>query len=204
MMSLKFILLGALVAFVAGYEPDAPPVLVELFCDIDPPSCRWEMGHDLPETYHALKDTGIMNLYLNFYGKTEEPIGPGEFYEHRLAECAIFYNNNNDTLIEYFNCFMTEEHFPEAPIDGKHCAESVGIDWSVLEGCYLSEEGEELLIKAGVKYHSMKPPISLYPEYYLNGHPRVQAYAHLLEYVCEAYTGTPPPACETPPSLFRQ
>ncbi|XP_066948435.1 uncharacterized protein [Macrobrachium rosenbergii] len=194
-MSLKFVLLGAIGAFVAAYEPDAPPVLVELFSDIDPASCRWNMGHDLQETYYALKDTGIMNLYLNFYGNTEEPIGPGEFYEHRLAECAIFYNNNNDTLIEFFRCYMTEEHFPEAAIDGKHCAESVGIDWSVLEGCYLSEEGEQLLIKAGEKYHSMKPPVSSYPEYYINSHPRIQAYGNLKQYVCEAYTGTPPQEC---------
>merc|ERR1712002_89728 len=194
-MIFKLLLAVALVGTASTYEPDAPPVKVEMFCNIDSNSCRWDFTIEVPDVYYELKDTGIMDLSFNLYGNTEEPFGPDEFYESKLCECVIHYNTNNDTLVDWFKCFFDRDHFSYADVDGKRCSEELGLEWDVLEGCYLSDEGKELLIDAGRKFHTMKPPVSVFPEYYMDGHPKMQAYGDLKEWICNAYTGTPPPEC---------
>ncbi|XP_068211172.1 gamma-interferon-inducible lysosomal thiol reductase-like [Palaemon carinicauda] len=194
---------SALVAATNAAEAD--PVKVGVYDEAFCPACRNFVETQLGPTYDQLKD--IMDVHLNAYGWARDwPDGEGYIFDcqhgpeecdgNQILGCADKYVTDPDLQVAFFTCFMSQSYRVKRPWDdGEKCAGELGLDWETIKTCASSVEGQILHHEAGVEFNSLDPmPIGV-PHITINGMGSDAAYYDLKGEVCNAYTGTKPPAC---------
>jgi hypothetical protein len=90
----------------------------------------------------------------------------------------------------------------DAPNDAPTCAQELGLNYTVIEDCYNSWEGQTLLAAKGIQTHDLNPALYYVPWIMFDGMWRVEdmtgSEANLLNVLCEKLgnSTSKPAACE--------
>lgn len=187
---------------VALKEPHS--IRVEVYYEVLCPDSRYFILHQLYPTWQKIGD--IMEVHFKPFGKAsyqQSPRGytfkcqhgPAECQGNMVHACAIKYVAKPALLMEYVKCMMNDNYEPKTA--GAKCAESLGIDWSVIDKCVDSREGQELLAMYGDDTHSLRPKISFVPTILLDGSQNGQKdiLKNLRLQICRMYSGRSPENC---------
>ncbi|XP_071454565.1 GILT-like protein 1 [Hetaerina americana] len=87
--------------------------------------------------------------------------GPVECHANKVHACAIKYVINQDLLLKYVTCMISDNMIPDEA--GEKCAVDLEIDWEPIRTCSSSVEGDLLLRKYGEETHGLRPHVSFIP-----------------------------------------
>ncbi|KAL2632704.1 hypothetical protein R1flu_004183 [Riccia fluitans] len=77
----------------------------------------------------------------------------------------------------------------------KSCVEPSGVDFETIDKCFEGQEGDKIVRANGAETDSLKPPHKYVPWVVVNGTPLYEDYEDVEKFVCEAYKGAKPVAC---------
>jgi len=153
------------------------------------------------------------------YGSAQEKQSGGQWVftcQHGTSECAgnmyeacaIEHNKTvvagNPNWFPFFLCMEKSGNAGSASV-AQNCAKNNGQDWNTISTCAgsnppqgSSTDGNPLMHGIAVATQSLVPPHEWTPWVVMNGKPLSQAQLSesLTKLVCNAYTGTKPPACK--------
>jgi len=149
----------------------------------------------------------IMNLTVLPFGNAKETQssngswvfscqhGADECTANLIETCAIaMYTNQN----EWFPFFTCMEGSDDPTTAGPSCASQASLDWSKINGCVTSSVGNQVEHSVALATKALK--IQYTPWTVVNGkHLPDEISDQLLQYVCDAYTGTKPAPCSSSP-----
>jgi len=188
---------------------EVPKVTVDVYYECLCPDSRYFVTHQLFPAWQSAGDVMKVNFWP--YGKatTEKTKhgykftcqhGESECKGDMIHACAAHLISTADLRMEYIKCMLTgHEYDPEKA--GEKCAEEIGVDWSSVNACASSREGQELHAEAGEKTQALDPKVSFIPTIELDSSQRSQKamLKNFLLEVCNAYkekTGEKgPPGC---------
>jgi len=88
-----------------------------------------------------------------------------------------------------------QSDYNNIPDNAQNCAQQAGLDWNKINSCANSALGNQLMSDS-IAY-SNKMGVSATPTIFINGQEYVGGPDDNLHTVCQAYTGTPPPGCNS-------
>ncbi|KAK3873595.1 hypothetical protein Pcinc_021400 [Petrolisthes cinctipes] len=195
-----------LALFIVPSAWSAEPVKVSVYYEtLCPDSSRFFVNQLYP-VWLDLKD--IMTNDINCYGKANDTSvgdgytficqhGPDECEGNMMITCAKSYIPDEDKFMAFSNCIMDRFVGTAA---GQECAQEAGVtNFSEIEICYTSVEGQQLLHQVGLLQEPLDPQIYYVPWILINdvftSEQLDAAEIDLRKVVCDAYQGTPPAAC---------
>ncbi|CAL4108468.1 unnamed protein product [Meganyctiphanes norvegica] len=195
-----------LFSICAVFAQDAPPVRVTVFYECLCGDSHRFIDDQFYPTFTKLKD--IMEVDTNAFGKANSTAdsnggytficqhGEFECQGNIMIGCAKKYIPDLDTFQDFNYCVMNSFYPPE---EGKICADQLGVDFTPIDQCATSIEGQTLLHELGEKQAQLAPDLNYVPWIIINDvwtqEQQDAAEFGLLEVVCEAYTGNLPEAC---------
>lgn len=122
--------------------------------------------------------------------------GPYECVLNTIEACAINASPNLEQHFPFINCI---EKFVLAhePTAWDACYENTGLNMKLVGDCYESGYGKKLELQYAAETNSLQPPHRYVPWVLVNGQPLYEDYENVEEYICKAYEGTLPNACES-------
>merc|ERR1712218_223753 len=124
--------------------------------------------------------------------------GPAECVGNLIFACAMHYHNTTAEWFPFVECVEGSRSNPSVAAPG--CATKAGFDdyTSNIEPCSSGKEGNALMHIIAQDTINLSPAHQWTPWIVLNGKPlsEKQLDQHLTSLVCDAYTGTKPPACK--------
>lgn len=186
-------------------SPPATPVKVSVYYESLCPDSYSFIVRQLYPTWQNLSDIFTPEIYA--YGKAQETEksdqfecqcqhGPGECKGNIMLACAKEHLTDFDQFMAFTYCVMNEF---KGSTSGLYCAKEVGFNFTDIEMCQRSEEGERLLHEVGVTQSTLDPPLTYVPWILINDNytkkQRREAQKDLRKVVCDAYQGTKPLGC---------
>ncbi|XP_064121373.1 gamma-interferon-inducible lysosomal thiol reductase-like isoform X1 [Macrobrachium nipponense] len=200
-MHKALVFLSCVAAQVLAQDPVKIHLYYETLC---PYSIDFVVDQLYP-TWTELKD--IMEVEMFPFGNARySPDGEGWAFscQHGADECkgnmihACAKDHFKDINLEmdFVNCLLSAGHPASA---GPKCASEVGVDWTPLDECISSVEGQDLLHEVALQQEQLSPALYFVPWIIVNdffSEDQVgECQTDLKKVVCEKYKGTPPPAC---------
>ncbi|XP_037773983.1 gamma-interferon-inducible lysosomal thiol reductase-like [Penaeus monodon] len=190
----------ACLSLVEGANPVTVSVYYESLC----PDSRRFVVTQLYPVWQDLKE--IMLLDVNSYGKSKDsPAGDGYTFEcqHGPDECegnmmltCAKKHSSEEQYMSFANCTMEELVGIAA---GPRCAEVSGVNYTRVEDCFNSVEGQLLQHEVGVKQAELDPPLYYVPWILINEvfteEQLNAAQEDLRKVVCDAYEDVKPEKC---------
>eukprot|EP00794_Sanderia_malayensis_P007949 gene7949-8806_t len=189
-------------------EIGASPVKVALYYESLCPGCRQFIASQLFPTFQKLDSSGILSIELVPYGNAQErqqgsqweffcQHGATECYGNLIESCALHLLNNNQTrFMPFISCL---EYYGASQANAEYCAGIHKIDYTPIQTCVGSSQGNQLQHENALKTNALNPPHKFVPWITVNGvHTdaiQTQMQTNMLEYVCNTYQGTKPAAC---------
>jgi len=220
MASVRVASLVALTVLLCAYTASASPVgaakvkvgaFIEGLC----PDCRNYITYQLYPAWTNDELQPIMTLDLVPYGNAREKQipngwaftcqhGPDECYVNVVETCAISQYPNISQHFSFINCLETVNSlsgtgFGDDPISRiQPCALDNNIDYDNLINCANGTTGNNLEHAMAQKTDKLSPSHQYVPWITINGIHSTDAENDIISAVCAAYTGTKPPACQSP------
>ncbi|RXG68327.1 Gamma-interferon-inducible lysosomal thiol reductase [Armadillidium vulgare] len=134
-------------------KPESCPVTIELF-----------MASLCPDTKRFfLRQAKILNPDSKEYEFNCQH-GPLECYGNKVMSCVVKHYSVNDQ-VQMIACMLGKEY---PAIEGRECAEELGLDWEPIMDCF-DTESSTLLYQNGLKTQNAKPKIFYIPTSIING-----------------------------------
>ncbi|XP_066988241.1 gamma-interferon-inducible lysosomal thiol reductase-like [Macrobrachium rosenbergii] len=201
---LRAVFVIEILAVGVSFTDGAQPVKLSVYFESLSTTCQTFYVEQLFPVWSDLKS--IMEMDINFYGKAvESPLGEGyEFFcQNGPSECEgnmmMACAKNlwpEEKYLEFGNCIMTTFISTKA---GSVCANYIMEDYSPVENCWNSLEGQLLLHETGEKQRQLQPLLSYVPWIIVNDvfsqETLDAAQKDLRKVICEAYEGLKPDAC---------
>ncbi|XP_068229169.1 gamma-interferon-inducible lysosomal thiol reductase-like [Palaemon carinicauda] len=199
-MNKAVLFLSSLVAVLAQ-----DPVKIHLYYEALCPYSIDFVVSQLYPTWTDLKD--IMEVEMFPFGNANySPDGEGwtftcqhgadECKANMIHACAKDHLKNIDLEMEFVNCLLSAKHPVSA---GAVCADEAGIEWTPIDNCVNSIEGQNLLHEVALSQEKLSPSLFFVPWIIVNDSFSVdqvgECQTDLRKVVCEKYQGTPPPGC---------
>lgn len=176
---------------------EVPKVIVDVYYECLCPDSRYFVAHQLYPAWQVASE--IMKVNFWPYGKaTTEKTKHGFKFNCQHGEkectgdmihaCAAHLVSNDDLRMEYIKCMVADQDY-EPENAGASCAKQIGVDWSAVNACASSYEGQELHADAGVKTEALDPKVSFIPTIEIDSSQRSQKalLKNFLLEVCKAY-----------------
>jgi len=188
---------------------DASPVKVALYYESLCPGCRNFIQTQLFPTFQKLDSSGILDIELVPYGNAQErPVGSkwnyycqhgaNECYGNLIESCALHYLEKQSVFMPFIACL---EYYGPTKTNAQYCAGLHKIDYTQIDTCVGSDEGNLLEHQMALKTYALSPPHQYVPWITLNGvHTdaiQTALQTNMLQYVCSVYQGTKPAACSS-------
>nr|XP_019705948.1 gamma-interferon-responsive lysosomal thiol protein [Elaeis guineensis] len=121
--------------------------------------------------------------------------GPNECQLNNIEACAI---SAWPDVQEHFNFIHCIEHLVmELRYDEwKSCSQQTGLDSTSVLDCYNSGYGEKLELQYAAQTDALQPSHTYVPWVVVDAKPLYDDYRNFEKYICQAYDGEPPKACE--------
>ncbi|XP_040572852.1 gamma-interferon-inducible lysosomal thiol reductase [Lepeophtheirus salmonis] len=186
-------------------EEESSKLQLSVYYETMCPYCRRHILEDLHPTYTQLSD--ILDVQLVPYGNAKSSSrpdgtgytfscqhGPTECLGNMVHACAIKYVKF-PILMDFIACMMERSDVPV--LAGKECASKLEIEWTEIEECSMSLEGEQLLFNNGEETNNLTPPKTVVPTDTLNGSQddQEELIHNLKQKICSSYPGPKPAAC---------
>ncbi|XP_021720992.1 gamma-interferon-inducible lysosomal thiol reductase-like isoform X1 [Chenopodium quinoa] len=120
--------------------------------------------------------------------------GPNECLLNTVEACAIHAWPNLDDHFPFITCVESLVY------EGKYyqwetCFKELGLDPEPITDCYKSEVGKKLELKYAALTDALKPPHKYVPWVVVDGKPLLEDFEDFITYICKAYKGPKPSAC---------
>lgn len=124
--------------------------------------------------------------------------GTNECIVNMIFACAMHYNPDPADYWPFVEC-MEQTSSSSRPSAGSKCASQHSVNWNDIDKCRYSSLGNSIMHQIAVATENLSPRHQWTPWVVLNGKPLSQSQLdeHLIKLVCNAYTGTKPPACNS-------
>ncbi|KAI3903719.1 hypothetical protein MKX01_038721 [Papaver californicum] len=184
---------------------DASKVSLALYYESLCPYCSNFMVNYLPKIFsNGLID--IIDLKLVPYGNarvsTDNVItcqhGPNECVLNTVEACAMYVWPSLDKHFKFINCVETLVYKGQQS-EWRSCFSKLGYEEKPIKDCYNSGLGKKLELGYAKVTDDLKPPHRYVPWVTVNDVPLYDDYENFQTYVCNAYKGTPPTACQGKP-----
>jgi len=121
--------------------------------------------------------------------------GESECTGNLIMACGINLNNSTDQWFPFINCIEDSNSEPDRV--AQQCAKQAGLDYSAIDSCVQGSQGNKIMHSIAEATQNLQPPHQWTPWVVMNGKPLSsnQLDKELIDLVCNAYTGTPPAAC---------
>uniref|UniRef100_A0A2P2I849 Gamma-interferon-inducible lysosomal thiol reductase-like n=1 Tax=Hirondellea gigas TaxID=1518452 RepID=A0A2P2I849_9CRUS len=197
-----------LVTLLAGVlAEDAPPVKMDLYYET---MCPYSQDYFYSQLYPTFEELGyIMDVNLYPYGNANYvenddggydftcQHGPDECTGNMIHACAQKYIDDISVEMDFVYCLLAQN---SPATDGPACAAQVGVDYTPIDQCVNSVEGEEALHAVAVQQDSLVPSVAYVPwilvDDVYNENLNTACRINLKRVVCNHYTGPTPPECE--------
>ncbi|KAJ0978362.1 hypothetical protein J5N97_013836 [Dioscorea zingiberensis] len=207
MASPRLLLASLLLSYLcfASSQASAPKVSLALYYETLCPYCSRFMVNHLAKIF----DDGlisIVDLDLIPYGNARVNSNASIACQHGTYECLL--NTVEACAISVWP--DVSEHFKfiycveQLVVVGKYknwetCFQETGLDSTAVMKCYESGCGKKLELQYAAKTDALQPPHKYVPWVVVDGQPLYEDYENFESYVCQAYTGDLPKACEVQP-----
>uniref|UniRef100_A0ACD5XJJ4 Uncharacterized protein n=1 Tax=Avena sativa TaxID=4498 RepID=A0ACD5XJJ4_AVESA len=121
--------------------------------------------------------------------------GPYECLLNNVEACAIDAWPDLNVHFGFINC-VEELVMNKKRDEWESCFQKQGLDPKPVMECYNNERGQKLSLKYGKQTDALVPPHKYVPWVVVDGEPLYDDYENFEAYVCKAYKGHPPKACE--------
>ncbi|KAK1285332.1 hypothetical protein QJS10_CPB20g00232 [Acorus calamus] len=193
--------------------PSSPPrkVRLSLYYETLCPYCSRFMVKYLPKIF----DDGlfsVVDLELVPYGNARIvdsngtiacQHGPYECLLNTVEACAIDTWPDLATHFQFIYCverLVVERKYT----DWESCFQATGLDSQAVLNCYNNGRGKQLELQYASRTNALQPPHTYVPWVVVDGQPLYDDYENFESYICKAYKGNPPRACESlAPSKIR-
>mmetsp|Transcript_35827 Transcript_35827/g.93385 ORF Transcript_35827/g.93385 Transcript_35827/m.93385 type:complete len:206 (-) Transcript_35827:204-821(-) len=178
----------------------ADKVAVNLYFESYCPGCRDFITSELPSAIASVGD--IMTVSFFPYGNAKEQDGQ-IVCQHGADECtgniveSCMLTHIPD-FTEHFAVLKCMEEIGEAATDFAQCAKQNSISADVVSAinkCASGSEGKDIEQAMKKATDALQPAHQFVPWVTVNGQALGQDLDQLVQYVCKAYTGTKPSAC---------
>ncbi|KAJ1297574.1 hypothetical protein BS78_01G387000 [Paspalum vaginatum] len=121
--------------------------------------------------------------------------GPYECLLNTVEACAI--DAWPDLAVHFSFIYCVEDLVVQGQYkEWESCFQKLGLDPKPVTECYKSEQGHKLELKYAKETDALEPPHQYVPWVVVDGQPLLEDYENFEAYICKAYKGTPPKACE--------
>merc|ERR1712055_16759 len=202
MLSIATIVLSVLLVGASAQDPVKIDFYYEGLC----PYCEDTFLDQLYPTYQELKD--IMDVSINAFGNANyyHKEGGGWLFtcQHGQTECRInmmhacahLSISDFDLEMDFVKCTLESDYPANA---GPQCAAISNVDWTPIESCWNSRDGEEALHDVAVKQEQLNPSLYFVPWITVNDYFSEDqvgdCQTDMMAVVCDAYTGPALAAC---------
>ncbi|KAI3866312.1 hypothetical protein MKW98_007967 [Papaver atlanticum] len=185
-----------------AYSADADKVILALHYETLCPYCSNFMVNYLPQIFkNGLID--IIDLQLIPYGNakiTSDKVitcqhGPTECELNTVEACALQVWPAMDKHFNFINCVETFVYNGQQS-QWKSCYSKLGYEEQPINECYNSGLGQQLELGYAKATGALNPPHKYVPWVTVNDVPLYDDYRNFQTYVCNAYQGTKPTACQ--------
>lgn len=87
-------------------------------------------------------------------------------------------------------------------VEWESCFQKTGLNSEAVLDCYENGKGEKLEFQYAEQTDSLQPPHKYVPWVVVNGQPLYEDYEDVEAYICKAYEGKLPKACEELPLVI--
>lgn len=203
------VLLAALPVFCVGTPVAAPKVEIALYYESLCGGCRQFIETQFYPTFQKVGQ--IMEVILVPYGNAQESRygdewrftcqhGEAECVGNLIETCAISILQNATSYFPFIHCLESTIAGYDPVSAAEQCASQFGIDFSSIDKCHSSAQGNALEHEMALKTNALNPPHYFVPWITLNGKHtdeiQNEATFDLLGLVCDTYQGTKPDACQ--------
>ncbi|KAI3847950.1 hypothetical protein MKX03_017475 [Papaver bracteatum] len=184
------------------YSADGSKVSLAFYYESLCPYCSNFMVNYLPKIFsNGLID--IIDLKLVPYGNariTADNVitcqhGPNECVLNTVEACAMYVWPSLDKHFKFINCVETFVYKGQQS-EWRSCFSKLGYEEKAVKDCYNSGLGKKLDLKYAKETNDLSPPHKYVPWVTVNKVPLYDDYENFQIYVCNAYKGTPPIACQ--------
>ncbi|RZC53369.1 hypothetical protein C5167_012222 [Papaver somniferum] len=184
------------------HSADASKVTLALHYETLCPYCSNFMVNYLPQIFsNGLID--IIDLQLIPYGNariTSDKVitcqhGPTECELNTVEACALQVWPAQDKHFNFINCVETFVYNGQQS-QWKSCYSKLGYEEEPINECYNSGLGQQLELGYAKATGALNPPHKYVPWVTVNDVPLYDDYRSFQTYVCNAYQGTKPAACQ--------
>lgn len=190
---MKFAAVFSLLAICVLAAPKVEvKALVESLC----PDCIYFTSHELLQLTQTKDIMDIINLEIVPYGKAhiisrDPPTftcqhGEKECYGNKVELCTL--DKFPDHGLAMMNCMQKYYNFNDETI--QQCGAQEGIDYESIIKCANSEEGSQLMLRAG----DITPTLTYVPSVMVDGKLFTDS-ENVIKHICDAYTGVKPASC---------
>ncbi|CAM0872747.1 unnamed protein product [Alopecurus aequalis] len=121
--------------------------------------------------------------------------GAYECLLNNVEACAIDAWPDLNVHFGFINC-VEDLVVKNKPKEWESCFQKQGLDPKPVMECYNSEHGQKLSLEYGKQTDALVPPHKYVPWVVVDGQPLYDDYEDFEAYVCKAYKGHPPKACQ--------
>ena len=118
------------------------------------------------------------------------------FLGNLIETCFLHHYPSQTQYMPFIKCV---EYYGPTETNARYCAGLQKLDYNIVDTCVRSSEGNTLQHEMALKTNALNPPHQYVPWFTMNG---VHSYeiqqelsSNMLNYVCNAYTGTKPNEC---------
>ncbi|KAG0469157.1 hypothetical protein HPP92_018485 [Vanilla planifolia] len=180
----------------------SPKVSLALYYEALCPFCSRFIVHSLPKIF-ADGLISIVDLHLLPFGNAQIGFnssiacqhGPSECFFNTVEGCAI--NVWPDVRQHFSFVYCLENLILENKYDDwESCFQRTQLDPKALVDCYNSGRGQEIQLQYAAQTAALHPPHQYVPWMVVNGLPLYDDYDKFEAYVCKAFDGELPNACQ--------
>ena len=200
-MSTKiYISLLFLSLIAVSYSVEDQKVHIDIYEESECPACNYLTITSFKKAFYTEGFEKIANVSMYEYGNAkEEKIGnkwvftcqhgEQECYGNLMMSCAqAHYSQHN--YLAFDICVEEAANFKNG---GPACAKKLGLNFTLVDTCMTTDEGNRVQHEVAVKTNNLNPPHQYTPWILVNGvHTQdIQnaIYADMLSYVCKVYKG---------------
>ncbi|KAM0868189.1 hypothetical protein ACQ4PT_041496 [Festuca glaucescens] len=121
--------------------------------------------------------------------------GPYECILNNVEACAIDAWPDLNVHFGFINC-VEDLVMNNKQEEWESCFKKQNLDPKPVMECYGSEHGQKLSLEYGKQTDALVPPHKYVPWVVVDGEPLYDDYENFEAYVCKAYKGHPPKACQ--------